>query len=100
LASEEALSELDEADVEIIKQCAKETQEFEKAEWAKMEAEAEAAVRANGNTIIVPTAEQIALFQEAMTTPSEVLGGVSLYEKYGADYQDIIDAIKAVGETM
>ena len=30
--------------------------------------------------------------------PSDVLGGQSLYEKYGAEYQDIIDAITAVGE--
>jgi len=98
LASEAVLSELDPADVEIIKACAKETQEFEKAEWAKMEADAEAAVRANGNTIIEPTAEAIAEFQAAMTNPSDVLGGISLYEKYGKDYQDVIDAIKAVGE--
>ena len=98
LASEAALAELDPADVEIIKQCAKETQEFEKAEWAKMEQTAEEGVRANGNTIIVPTDEAMAEFQAAMTTPSPVLGGISLYEKYGADYQDVIDAIVAVGE--
>jgi len=100
LASAEVLSELDPADVEIIKACAKETQEFEKAEWAKMEAEAEAAVRANGNTITVPTAEAIAEFQAAMTTPSDVLGGVSLYEKYGKGLEAYIDAIKAVGENF
>ena len=33
-----------------------------------------------------------------MTKPSDALGGKSLYEKYGADYQDVIDAITAVGE--
>lgn len=27
-----------------------------------------------------------------MTNPSDALGGKSLYEKYGADYQDVIDA--------
>ena len=100
LASEAVLSELDPADVEIIKQCAKETQEFEKAEWAKMEKTAEDAVRANGNTIIEPTAEQMAEFQAAMTTPSDVLGGVSLYDKYGAGLEEYIDAIKAVGENF
>lgn len=100
LASEAVLSELDPADVEIIKACAKETQEFEKAEWAKMEAECEKIVREAGNTITIPTEEVIAEFQAAMTTPSDVLGGVSLYEKYGKDYQDIIDAIKAVGDTL
>ena len=98
LASAEVMSELDEEDVAIIKACAKETQEYEKKLWAEMEAEAEAAVRANGNTIIEPTAEQIALFQEAMTTPSDVLKGQSLYEKYGAGLEEYIEAIKAVGE--
>ncbi|MBQ7825600.1 MAG: TRAP transporter substrate-binding protein DctP, partial [Clostridia bacterium] len=100
LASAEVMSELDEADVEIIKACAKETQEYEKKLWAEMEAEAEAAVRANGNTITVPTAEAIAEFQAAMTTPSDVLGGVSLYEKYGKGLEEYIDAIKAVGENF
>jgi tripartite ATP-independent transporter DctP family solute receptor len=100
LGSAEILNELDAADLEIIKACAKETQEYEKMLWAKMEAEAEAAVRANGNTIIEPAAEQVALFQAAMTTPSDVLGGVSLYEKYGKGYEDIIEAIKAVGENF
>ncbi len=32
-----------------------------------------------------------------MTNPSDALGGKSL-SKYGADYQDVIDAIAAVGE--
>ena len=100
LASAEVMSELDEEDVAIIKACAKETQEYEKMLWAKMEAEAEAAVRANGNTITVPTAEAIAEFQAAMTTPSDVLGGVSLYEKYGKGLEEYIDAIKAVGENF
>ena len=100
LGSAEILNGLDAADLEIIKACAKETQEYEKMLWAKMEAEAEAAVRANGNTIIEPTAEQVALFQAAMTTPSDVLGGVSLYEKYGKGLEEYIDAIKAVGENF
>ncbi len=100
LGSAEILNDLDAADLEIIKACAKETQEYEKMLWAKMEAEAEAAVRANGNTIVEPTAEAIAEFQAAMTTPSDVLGGVSLYEKYGKGLEEYIDAIKAVGENF
>ena len=47
-----------------------------------------------------PTAEQMAEFQAAMTTPSDVLGGISLYEKYGAGLEEYIDAIKAVGENF
>lgn len=33
-----------------------------------------------------------------MIQPSDALGGKSLYEKYGADYQDVIDVIATVGE--
>ncbi|MBR5287016.1 MAG: TRAP transporter substrate-binding protein [Clostridia bacterium] len=98
LASEAVLSELDEKDVEIIKQCAKDTQAYEIQKWAEKEASSEEIVRAAGATIIELTPEAYAEFQAAMTTPSDVLGGVSLYEKYGKDYQDIIDAITAVGE--
>ena len=98
LASAAVLSELDPADVEIIKQCAKETQEFEKEKWAEKEAEAEQIVRDHGCTITELDADAYAEFQAAMTEPSDVLGGQSLYEKYGAEYQDIIDAITAVGE--
>ncbi len=98
LASEAVLSELDPADVEIIKECAKETQEYEKQKWAEKEAESEKIVREAGCTITELTPEAYAEFQEAMTSPSDALGGQSLYEKYGAEYQDIIDAIAAVGE--
>ena len=100
LASEAVLAELDPADVEIIKQCAKETQEYEKQKWAEKEAASEEIVRAAGCTITELTPEAYAEFQAAMTTPSDVLGGISLYEKYGKDYQDVIDAITAVGETF
>lgn len=75
-------------DIEIIKQCAKETQEYEKAEWKKMEETAEAGVRANGNTVIDLTAEEYALFQAACAP---------LYDTYAADYTDIIDQIRAIG---
>ncbi len=100
LASEAVLADLDEEDVAIIKACAKETQEFEKAEWAKMEKTAEEAVRANGNTITELTAEQMQAFADVMKAPSDKLGGISLYEKYGKDYQDIIDGIAKVGEAF
>lgn len=98
LASEAVLSELDPADVEIIKACAKETQAYEIQKWAEKEASSEQIVREAGCVITELSAEAYAEFQAAMTTPSDVLGGVSLYEKYGKDYQDIIDAITAVGE--
>ena len=102
LASEAVLAELDEADVEIIKACARETQEFEKQKWAEKEASSEQIVRAAGCTITELTPEAFAEFQEAMTRPVTGVEGIddgkSLYEMYGGAYQDVIDAITAVGE--
>jgi len=100
LASAAVMSELDPADVEIIKQVAKETQEFEKQKWAEKEKSSEEIVRAAGCTITELTPEAYAEFQAAMTTPSDVLGGISLYDKYAKDFQDVIDAINAVGESF
>ena len=100
LASAAVLSELDPADVEIIKAVARETQEFEKEKWAEKEAASEEIVRAAGCTITELTPEAYAEFQAAMTAPSDALGGISLYEKYGSEYQDVIDAIMAVGENF
>ena len=104
LASEAVLEELDEADVEIIKACARETQEFEKQKWAEKEASSEQIVRAAGCTITELTPEAFAEFQEAMTRPVTGVEGIddgkSLYEMYGGAYQDVIDAITAVGENF
>ena len=102
LASEAVLDDLDEADVEIIKACARETQEYEKQKWAEKEASSEQIVRAAGCTITELTPEAFAEFQEAMTRPVTGVEGIddgkSLYEMYGGAYQDVIDAIIAVGE--
>ena len=76
-------------DIAIIKQCAKETQEFEKAEWHKKELASEEIVRGNGNTIIELTADERALFEAAVQP---------LYEKYAADYTDVVEAIRKIGE--
>ena len=102
LASEAVLAELDEADVEIIKACARETQEFEKQKWAEKEASSEQIVRAAGCTITELTPEAFAEFQDAMTRKVTGVEGIddgkSLYEMYGGAYQDVIDAIIAAGE--
>ena len=97
LASAAVLSELDPADVEIIRAAAKDTQEYEKQKWAEKEKAAEEIVRAAGCTITELSAEAYAEFQQAMTAPSDVLGGQSLYEKYGSAYKDVIDAITEAG---
>ena len=97
LASAAVLSELDPTDVEIIRAAAKDTQEYEKQKWAEKEKAAEEIVRAAGCTITELSAEAYAEFQQAMTAPSDALGGQSLYEKYGSAYKDVIDAITEAG---
>ena len=97
LASAAVLSELDPTDVEIIRAAAKDTQEYEKQKWAEKEKAAEEIVREAGCTITELSAEAYAEFQQAMTAPSDALGGQSLYEKYGSAYKDVIDAITEAG---
>ena len=91
IMSEIAALMVSEEDLAIIKECAKETQEFEKEQWKLKEVAAEEIVRGNGNTIVELTAEQMAKYEAKMAP---------LYEEFGADYTDVIDAIKAVGENF
>lgn len=77
------------ADIEIIKQCAKETQEYEIAQWKAMEKKSEANVRAAGTNVVELTPAQLQLFQDAMKP---------LYAEYGAKYTSIIAAIAEVGK--
>ena len=88
LASEAVLSTLDPADVEIIKECAKETQAYEIEQWALREASSEEKVTSEGVVVAELTPEQIAAFQERMQP---------LYAKYGAGYEDIIAEIQNTG---
>ncbi len=80
---------LSEEDFAIIQECAKETQAYEIEQWALKEASSEQIVRDAGTTVVELTPEAFAGFQAAMEP---------LYDEFGADYTDIIDAIRAVGE--
>ena len=88
LASEAVLNTLDPADVEIIKECAKETQAYEIEQWALREQSSEEKVTAAGVVVAELTAEQLAEFQEKMSP---------LYAKYGAGYEDLIVEIQNTG---
>ncbi len=77
------------ADIEIIKACAKQTQEFEIAQWKAMEKKSEANVLANGATAVPLTAKEMQAFQDAMAP---------LYKEYGAKYTSIINAIAELGK--
>lgn len=100
LASEAALASagVSAEDIEIIKACAKDTQEFEIEAWKAREVESEKIVLEGGAQAVELTPEAFAEFQSAMTEPSDVLKGKSLYDIYGAGYEDVIEAIKTLGE--
>ncbi|MHC1692499.1 MAG: TRAP transporter substrate-binding protein [Sphaerochaetaceae bacterium] len=89
LASVAALKDVSAADLAIIKECAKATQAFEIAEWAKKEASSEAIVRAAGTTVIELEPAVYAEFQSRMAP---------LYTEYGAAYTDVINKIKEIGK--
>ena len=86
IASRKVLNRLDNDDIAIIKQCAKETQEFEIRKWREREFSSEQIVRSNGNTIVELTSVAFAEFQTAMQP---------LYERYGSQYTDIIRQIQS-----
>ena len=78
-------------DLEIIKQCAKDTQEFEKEQWAQKEVSAEKIIRDAGNKVVDLTPEQLAKYEAKMAP---------LYDEFGADYTDVINQLKAMGENF
>ena len=87
IASKIVPDRLNKADVEIIKQCAKETQEFEIHRWKEREVASEQIVRSNGNTIVELSSSAFAEFQATMQP---------LYAKYGSQYTDIIRQIQSM----
>jgi len=91
LVSEKALAnrKVSAADIEILKACAKSTQEYEIAQWKEMEKKSEAAVLADGAKAVSLTAAQLKVFQDAMKP---------LYAEYGAKYTAILNQIAEIGK--
>lgn len=71
-------------DREIIEQAAIDSTVVQRQAWEAMESEAREAVIAEGSTITEISEEDQAKFQEAV---------MHLYDRYGAGYEDIIEAI-------
>lgn len=82
LTSKMVMDKLSAEDQEIIRQAAKEAALFERAEWLKREEASRKIIEGSGVTIT--KLESNAAFQEKV---------MSLYDKHGADYKDIIDQI-------
>ena len=89
LASKLVMDSLSEADRAIIFECAKAVQQFEIEQWELKEAASEAIVREAGVTVVDLTSEAREGFEAAMAP---------LYDEFGADYTDIINAIKDMGK--
>ena len=88
LASENVINKVSAEDWEIIKECAKDTQEYEIEQWALREESSREKVVAAGVTVYEPTAEEIQEFQDRMAP---------IYEEYGAGYEDMIQEIINTG---
>ena len=89
LASKEVMASLSAEDQAIIRECSVAVQAYEIEQWALKEASSEEIVRAAGVTVVELTPEERVLFEEAMAP---------LYDEFGADYTDIINAIKDMGK--
>ncbi len=76
-------------DQEILRQCARESAEYERQLWTRRSEDSERRVREAGCTVTELSAEERARFREAM---------MPLYEKYCSDYMDIIERIAEEGE--
>lgn len=89
LASKAVMDTLSAEDKAIVFDCAKAVQQYEIEQWALKEEASEEIVREAGVTVIELTPEERAEFQAAMAP---------LYEEFGADYKDVIDAIQEAGK--
>ncbi len=87
LMSKVVKDEMSAADMAIIMQCAKDTQEFEIRAWAAKEKESEEIVRKAGTEVIELTPEAFAGFQAKMAP---------IYDQYGKDFADVLKAIAEV----
>lgn len=87
--SEVALESLTKDDMDIIRECAKETQEYEREQWILAENTARENLEAAGVTFIQLSADVKEEFLDACD---------SLYDEFGADYKDIIDEIRSIGD--
>ena len=86
LASEKVLDSLDPEYVAIIRQCAKEAQEYEKERWVEREKASKDKIK-DSVTITEPDEEMMKALREKMKP---------VYEEYGADFSDLIDEIQAL----
>jgi tripartite ATP-independent transporter DctP family solute receptor len=84
LVSQATWNKLSPQDQQIIRQAAVESQQTERQAWTQLEQKAKDAVKANGN--VITEVQDVTEWQQAVQP---------LYDKYGKDYKDLIDQIRA-----
>ena len=87
IISKQTWDKLSPDDQKILRECAAESAKYERQLWAEQEKASEQKVRDGGAVITKLSAEASEEFVKAMQP---------LYEKYGADYKELIDQIRAV----
>lgn len=89
LISTRTWEKLDPSDQELILRCAKESARYQRRLWEERCRASERRVREAGCTVIELSQEEKARFHDAV---------LPVYEKFCADYMDVIEAIIAVGK--
>ena len=89
LVSESAWEKLSAKDREILLRCAKESAAYEREMWKRQQEEAERAVREAGCTVTELSAEEKEAFYRCVEP---------VYDKYCAEYMDIVEKIRKIGE--
>lgn len=89
LAAKAVWDKLSSKDQAVIKQCAKESALYERELWAEREKLSEERVKAVGSEIIKLSAKEKTEFQKAVSP---------VYEKFCAEFMDIVDAIIDAGK--
>lgn len=87
--SRAAMERLSEEDMEIIRECARESAIFQREEWARREERSEIICRENGVEVTMPSPEDVQQMQ-LICRP--------IYEKYASDYMEIVNEIKEMGQ--
>lgn len=87
IASKIVMDQLSEEDQQIIRQAAKDSIDYQIAQWAAFVEVSEEAIRAAGNTITELTPEAYAGFQDAMQP---------LYDALSPELQEVVRKIRAV----
>lgn len=87
VVSQQTWDKLPEEYQQIIRECARESAEYERSLWKEQEEYAHAAVLESGTKEIILTEKEKKAFEEAAQP---------IYEKYASEYMDLVEGIRAL----